>query len=108
MDLAIPLTYEAESPSELINMLAVNDLVQLNSIRNSNGGILDLLLSNTPDGFAHRAQPLVKIDAHHPPFTIHFSASDLKFIKTNKSTIIGKLSGDRKKRRIRELRHDSR
>lgn len=80
----IPLSHNGETASELVNTMAINELMQMNSIRNINGRILDLLLTNT-DISIHSAQPLTNIDSHHPPFIFNLVASNLKFIKPKKT-----------------------
>lgn len=80
-----PLLHDGELATELINMKAINNLKQLKSVRNINGRILDLFLTNTSEISLHSIEPLSKFDEHHPPFVINFTASDLKFIKANKT-----------------------
>lgn len=81
----ISLSHNGETASELINTMAINELKQMNSIRNSNGRILDLLLTNT-EVTIHPSEPLTNVDSHHPPFVFNFVASNIKFIKPVKST----------------------
>lgn len=83
--LCYPVFYDGEIASEFINVLALNDLRQLNSIRNMNGRTLDLVFTNTTEISLQSTQPLSKIDGHHPPFLLNFVTSDLKFGKTNKT-----------------------
>lgn len=81
----IPISHDGESASELINMLDLNDLKQINNLRNINGRTLDLLLTNSNEISLHSTNALSKVDSHHPPFLLNFNASDIKFIKPNKS-----------------------
>lgn len=89
----IPLTHNGEIATELINMAAVNELKQINSIRNVYGRTLDLLLTNTEIS-THSVQPLTNVDLHHPPLGFNFVASNLKYIKPNKSNKLNFFKAD--------------
>lgn len=71
----IPISYEGR--------IATN-LRQSNMILNQNNRSLDLALSNIPIS-AKDVDRLVRMDSHHPPLTVEFSRSDLKFLEAKKT-----------------------
>lgn len=84
----LPLTYEGDIANEFINTLAINELKQLNYLRNNINRTLDLALTNTDDFIfspVPHKEELSKIDCQHPPFQLNFSAKDIKFMEANKS-----------------------
>lgn len=84
----LALTHDGDTATELINTLAITELKQINSKRNSLQRILNLALSNSSDFTAIQLPvrvELSKIDPQHPPFEIHFASNDIKFLKPKKS-----------------------
>lgn len=72
--------------NELINTIAINDLRQINHVRNTNGRILDLALTNINVISLFAATELSKVDTHHPAFDLQFTCNDLKYIVPKKTT----------------------
>lgn len=54
----------------LIDMMDLCNLVQLNSVRNVNNRLLDLVLSTTVKVLVTSTEPISRIDSHHPPLKI--------------------------------------
>lgn len=77
---------EGKIPSELINTLALTGLNQKNSISNSLGRILDLVLTNKDNILVKRAEPLSKVDDYHPPIEFNIADRNIKFLKAIKSS----------------------
>ena len=62
---------------KLYELLATTDLVQLNHFSNSNGRILDLVLSNISCKVSTDDCALFPIDLHHPPLNVFFELRDM-------------------------------
>lgn len=72
----------------LLNTLALCELSQFNHIPNKNGKLLDLILCNTSDLVVTEAQPLSRVDHHHPPLCLSLERTRQKaFLKKNLSNI---------------------
>lgn len=56
--------------SNLIDFFALHDLNQYNNIKNRNGKILDLILSNTTTNVSESQFPIRNVDTLHPPLEI--------------------------------------
>lgn len=79
-----PISRCGDIANELVDTLAVNDLKQINYIRNEiNSRILDLVLTNTDNFTLSPAPELSVIDKFHPPFMVAFT-KDVKFITPKK------------------------
>ncbi|CAN8009974.1 unnamed protein product [Ixodes pacificus] len=60
----------------LLSFIIFFDFHQYNALANSHGNVLDLCLSNAPlDPTIPAANPLVPVDAYHPPFKTKFCLS---------------------------------
>lgn len=84
----LALSHEGDTATEIINTLVMNELMQINFLRNSNHRILDLALTNSLDFTLipiTEDSELSKIDIQHPPFEIQFLSKNLKFLKQNKT-----------------------
>lgn len=84
----LALSQGSELANEFINTLAINELKQTNLTRNIYQRILDLALTNSDDfSFSpiSKNEELTKIDPQHPPFQMHLTAKDVKFMKPNKT-----------------------
>lgn len=55
---------------EFCDYLSFLNLFQLNHLSNSNGNMLDLVLSNDLDVAVDKADPLIGVDTYHPPFEV--------------------------------------
>lgn len=74
-----PISRGGDIANELVNTLAVNDLKQINYVRNEiNSRILDLVLTNTDNFTLSPAPELSVIDKLHPPFMVEFTYRDVK------------------------------
>ena len=84
------LTHEGRIATDLLNTLEISGLNQTNHITNSNGRILDLVLSNMDNIQVSNTDALSKVDPHHPTLSIEISNSEIKFLKTIKTPKINK------------------
>lgn len=68
----LPTNASTEQDVILTESFSTSGLIQLNSISNSNGRILDLAYANTPDyiELIDPPLPLIKMDDHHKPFIL--------------------------------------
>lgn len=68
----LPANASSEQELVLTESISTCGLVQLNSISNPNGRLLDLAFTNAPDDFeiSHPVLPLLPIDPHHPPLEL--------------------------------------
>lgn len=84
----LALSHEGDTANELINSLSINELGQINFLRNTNHRILDLALTNSLDftlmPIAFDSE-LTKIDPQHPPFVIELKSNNIKFFKPKKT-----------------------
>lgn len=69
----IPTAFDSSTASDFINGLLGMGVHQVNSIRNANNRLLDLLFTNdfTNVSIDH-AKPLTRVDEHHPPILATF------------------------------------
>lgn len=68
----LPANASSEQELVLTESISSCGLVQLNSISNTNGRLLDLVFTNSPDDFEilRPVSPLLPIDPHHPPLEL--------------------------------------
>ncbi|XP_055623476.1 uncharacterized protein LOC129766903 [Toxorhynchites rutilus septentrionalis] len=68
----LPVNASSDPELVLIESISSYGLVQINSIPNINGRLLDLVFTNAPDNFEGQPpiSPLLPVDPHHPPFEL--------------------------------------
>lgn len=72
-NIQIPSVYDPQSSAEFITGLMSIGLHQINSIRNKNNRLLDLIFTNDFINCSiDAAQELTKVDGHHPPILLTF------------------------------------
>lgn len=82
MNECLALSHDGDIASDFVHKLPINDLKQINHIRNANNRILDLVLTNlsSDEYMLTSSTEISKIDSHHPPFELKFTTKDIEFI----------------------------
>lgn len=81
----IALSHEGRLADELINTLVHTELSQMNSVKNHQHRILDLVLTNFPNTGVTVTDGIVQEDAYHPALLIKINASNIKFMKSKRA-----------------------
>lgn len=79
-----PLIYEGRIASEFLHTLTCTNLAQLNHIKNTYNGTLDLILTNKSIIKCKRIDGIVKEDPYHPALSSSFDAKDIKSMRIKK------------------------
>lgn len=83
--ISIPFMYDGPTAADFVSLMEITNMKQLNHIHNTNGRILDIVLVNFENATLSAAEPLSRIDTHHPPLYIEIKDVNIKFMKTLKS-----------------------
>lgn len=80
-DVFTPIVFEGRIAECFIQFLECNDMIQLNRTLNNLGNILDFVLTDLPDSCVEvtAADPMCKVDRHHPPLSIDVKFKPKKF-----------------------------
>ncbi|CAG4954344.1 unnamed protein product [Parnassius apollo] len=82
-----PVNTVTDTAKLLSHIMAFMNLKQINTLKNENSRILDLVLCNSPDCSVNISDdPLLKAVPHHPPLDIFYETTQSKYMPTNQKT----------------------